>query len=497
MDVGVFGKLPSHGDFLRRRVPDAFVLAWDAWLQLSIAASRELLGEHWLDVFLTSPAWRFSFSAGICGPTPIAGLMVPSVDRVGRYFPITVAWQPPEDFGPLAVTSQCGAWFEAVERHIIETLGQQDVDFETFDTELLALNELLDEACTLPRVTLDPEDASALTVSASSQCHLPIGSVAELGNVFEQLLQHRLQAQFDPLALWWTEGSTRVVPSCLVISRLPAPQSFVAFLDGSWTESGWQSARAHVPAPETFVDTLVDEDRSFQLRSAACTDQGRVRPNNQDAFIERPEVGIWAVADGMGGHQDGDVASRMVCDAVAGLVPAETLETTVDALRKALDDVNAHLRRAAARPVGGVRSGSTVVAMLARRSRIAILWAGDSRAYRLRGGFLTRLTSDHSWSDPGGEPAVQSDSGSADGSFAITRAVGGADKLELDVHRDRIRKGDRILLCSDGLTREVDEAAIESLLRESDVSTCAHNLMQAALASGARDNVTVVVVEVF
>src|SRR4030095_14353699 len=98
MDVGLFGKLPSHGDFLRRRVPDAFVLAWDAWLQLSIAASRELLGERWLDVFLTSPAWRFSFSAGICGPAPIAGLMVPSVDRVGRDFSITVAGAAPHSF---------------------------------------------------------------------------------------------------------------------------------------------------------------------------------------------------------------------------------------------------------------------------------------------------------------------------------------------------------------------------------------------------------------
>src|SRR4030095_12411390 len=122
---------------------------------------------------------------------------------------------------------------------------------ETFDTELLALNELLDEACALPRVTLNPEDASALTVSASSQCHLPIGSVAELGNVFEQLLQHRLQAQVDPLRLWWTESSTRMARSCLVTSRLPTPQSFVAFLDGSWTESGWQSARAYVPTPQT------------------------------------------------------------------------------------------------------------------------------------------------------------------------------------------------------------------------------------------------------
>ena len=90
MEVGFFGKLPSHGDFLRRRASDAFVDAWDAWLRECLAASREALGERWLDVYLTSPAWRFVCAAGTCGPAPVIGLMVPSVDRVGRYFPLTL-----------------------------------------------------------------------------------------------------------------------------------------------------------------------------------------------------------------------------------------------------------------------------------------------------------------------------------------------------------------------------------------------------------------------
>src|SRR3954465_3512054 len=88
--VGFYGKLPSHGDFLKRRVSDGFVSVWDAWLQESLATSKAALGDAWLDVYLTSPAWRFICGPGACGPAVVAGVMVPSVDRVGRCFPLTL-----------------------------------------------------------------------------------------------------------------------------------------------------------------------------------------------------------------------------------------------------------------------------------------------------------------------------------------------------------------------------------------------------------------------
>ena len=95
LDVGFYGKLPSHGDFLRRRVSDGFVGVWDAWLQECVAASRDALADRWLDVYLTSPAWRFVCAPGACGQSAVAGVMVPSVDRVGRYFPLTVVAELP------------------------------------------------------------------------------------------------------------------------------------------------------------------------------------------------------------------------------------------------------------------------------------------------------------------------------------------------------------------------------------------------------------------
>jgi type VI secretion system protein ImpM len=112
----LFGKLPSHGDFLRRRASDAFVDAWDAWLRECLADSREALGERWLDVYLTSPAWRFVCAAGACGPAPVIGLMVPSVDRVGRYFPFTLVARLPEEVNPIAAATSSARFFEQAER---------------------------------------------------------------------------------------------------------------------------------------------------------------------------------------------------------------------------------------------------------------------------------------------------------------------------------------------------------------------------------------------
>ena len=105
MQVGFYGKLPSHGDFLRRRVSDAFVDAWDAWLRECLAASRTALGTRWLDVYLTSPAWRFVCAAGACGPAPVIGLVAPSVDQVGRYFPLTLVAELPADVSLVTAAS--------------------------------------------------------------------------------------------------------------------------------------------------------------------------------------------------------------------------------------------------------------------------------------------------------------------------------------------------------------------------------------------------------
>ena len=240
-------------------------------------------------------------------------------------------------------------------------------------------------------------------------------------------------------------------------------------------------------------DTLVEEDIHPVYVSEAATDTGRVRTANQDAFAQLGARGVWAVADGMGGYRDGDVASRMVCEVVLTLANYATLEDTIDALRDRMSDVNNRLYQAALRPVDPVVSGSTVVALVTRRTSCVVLWAGDSRIYRLRDGSLSQLTTDHSRAaelETRGEPRDE------EPDYAITRAVGGEDVLLLDARRDRVRLKDRYLICSDGLTHELADERIGALLAQGTAEECVKALLAATLATEARDNVTVVVVDV-
>jgi serine/threonine protein phosphatase PrpC len=240
-----------------------------------------------------------------------------------------------------------------------------------------------------------------------------------------------------------------------------------------------------------FEDTLVVENVHPTFVSAGATHVGHVRPNNQDAFVENPAAGLWAVADGMGGYRDGDVASRMVCDALAAVTPAASLEDTIDTVRQAISEVNQRLYAAATRAVNPIVSGSTVVIFLAKTTRCAVAWAGDSRVYRLRQGRLTQLTSDHTWAQELNLQIVDEEA-----QHAITRAVGGEDILLLDVRRERVHPGDRYLLCSDGLTREIDDDRISQLMATGTVQQSVELLIAATLAAGARDNATVIIIEV-
>ena len=383
MDVGLYGKLPSHGDFLRRRTSDAFVGPWDAWLQDSMAASRAALGDRWLDIYLTSPAWRFIGEAGICGPAPILGLMVPSVDRVGRYFPLTLVAELPVDAG-LPSISRSSPFFETAERLVIETLESEPVDFESFDQRVANLADYLTFVTVPERVILERAAAAVLGGDAQACWQIPIASVQELAPAFEQLLFHGLSDTYRPLMFWWTDGSSNVEPSCLVARGLPQPDTFAALLDGSWAQHRWRPVAARVDRGP--ADDIRIEERALSFRSSAASDVGRVRQINQDSFLERSEVGLWVVADGLGGHSDGELASRMVCDALADFTPNQSFEDTIEAVRVRLQEVNDHLLFAAARSLLGERSGSTVVVLMVRGSRCAILWAGDSRVYRWRGG---------------------------------------------------------------------------------------------------------------
>ncbi len=239
-----------------------------------------------------------------------------------------------------------------------------------------------------------------------------------------------------------------------------------------------------------FEDTLVEEDIHPTYASAGLTDVGQLRPTNQDAIVNRCAARIWAVADGMGGHRDGDVASRMVREALERFEPHEQLDRSIEDVYARLREVNRRLYAAAVRAINPIQSGTTVVVMLAQRTSCAILWAGDSRAYRLRDGSFVQLTTDHTWA-----AELQLAEHASEADHAITRAVGGEATLQLDLRRDRVRLRDRYLLCSDGLTRELTRERIAELLSSGTADEAARALIDATLQAGAHDNVSVVVID--
>ena len=227
----------------------------------------------------------------------------------------------------------------------------------------------------------------------------------------------------------------------------------------------------------------------------AATDVGAVRSRNEDSLVARDDAGLWAVADGAGGHGAGDVASQAVAEALAGLPRQLSAAELLAQVRLRLAAVHADLQQRAAAAGPSRILATTVVVLLARGGHYAALWAGDSRIYLLRDGALRRVTRDHSVVQEMVDDGTLSEAEAEAHPQAnvITRAVGARGELVLDKVSDRILPGDVFLLCSDGLFKALPEALIGERLR---AGATAQDLVAEAVAAGARDNVTAVVVRV-
>lgn len=237
------------------------------------------------------------------------------------------------------------------------------------------------------------------------------------------------------------------------------------------------------------------ESSSIRWTSASRSHPGRVREVNEDACLEQPRCGVWAVADGMGGHSLGEFASRLAIRSLMDLPTAGTLEQRATTVEARLVEANRRLRaEAARRDVPMI--GTTIAALLVAGHRFACMWAGDSRVYLCRDGRLHQLTRDHSQLEAVRALHVGSSDDTLDRppSNVITRALGGHDQLELDAVGADVADGDVFLLCSDGLSNEVSEAAIVQALLPGGCSLAAEALVDMALERGGRDNITAVVV---
>lgn len=224
---------------------------------------------------------------------------------------------------------------------------------------------------------------------------------------------------------------------------------------------------------------------------------GHVRKLNEDRVLSRTPLGLWAVADGMGGHQRGDLASTMIVDALDAIDPMDSGFAFLDSVQDVIQRVNRTLVAHARLSAPGTVIGSTVVAMLAFGGHYACLWAGDSRGYLLRGGRLEQITRDHSMVQEMIDSGAlnRADAPAFGRSNVITRAVGVQNSLALDLHTGPIEGGDIFLLCSDGLTGMVDDNAIAGVLMTSQsLEAAADRLLALTLENGAKDNVSFILI---
>ena len=232
-------------------------------------------------------------------------------------------------------------------------------------------------------------------------------------------------------------------------------------------------------------------------RSAARTDTGKVRARNEDAFLALPEQGLWVVADGMGGHQNGALASRLIVEQLAE-PSAGDLPQRLDELRKRLHSLNRRLGQeltvTAAHPDPVI--GSTVVALLIEGDRAACVWAGDSRCYLWRGSRVYQLSRDHSLLQQLIDEQQLSPNEAArhPAAHALTRAIGASDELRLEILELDVLPGDAFLLCSDGLYQGVSVDDLGAALNLPSPQLTLNRLFQQALDGPARDNLSAVVI---
>ncbi|HWV15453.1 MAG TPA: protein phosphatase 2C domain-containing protein [Cellvibrio sp.] len=237
-----------------------------------------------------------------------------------------------------------------------------------------------------------------------------------------------------------------------------------------------------------------------RLISNAASHPGLKRSNNEDCLLSSPETGLWLVADGMGGHEAGEVASAIVLDTLAKLAQDQAHFSLTQAIQTAHKDI----LDSAAAGIGAAGMGSTVVALLSRKKNYQVAWVGDSRAYLWTstpaGGELSRLTTDHSYVQmllASGTISAEEVENHPD-KHIITQCLGieELENVSVDLVHRQWQKNQWILLCSDGLTDELNDEAIAAVLAANSNSQEAVNqLLEAALEHGGRDNISLQIIE--
>lgn len=213
--VGFHGKVPARGDFVGHGLPHEVLALWDAWLSRALSDAARRLGPGWEALFQAAPTWRFVLAAGLCGNAPLAGVLMPSADRVGRLYPFTILAALPDTANPAVVPVACASWFDRAET-VASDACRAGADVEALPARMAILG----------RPELRRTRAGGGWAARSSLVDSLVGPLA-------------LNA-----SLWWCRGGGLVEPSMVTCPGLPRGSRPTAFLDGDWTRWGWADCDA-------------------------------------------------------------------------------------------------------------------------------------------------------------------------------------------------------------------------------------------------------------
>ena len=457
--IGFFGKLPTHGDFIATGIGHALQRELDDWLQSGLRTCEERLGSHWRDAFHAMPPWRFIVERGLWGPATIAGVLLPSTDRVGRSFPLVIAAQLHSfDDHPRQLYLD-SPWFTAAEA-LAETSLARDFDIGTFMANIKRLRML----------------------------HAP---QSEIAGRFAALRR-------ESSSLWWkTDAAGRDAKGFRTVSR-PAPADFLRLVESAAgaTESGSQEApRAELrwvePAPGPAVadaGPVAPHDpapappsalRVHEIANGHATHPGTRAALNADALVVSDPACLFAIADGIGDDPAAAEASGMTAAVLAEAGGHPVLDEAIKDIKGKLGRAHGLLQSIASSATRHPPAASVVVLCI-KDDAYAVIWAGDARCYLLRDGMMRCLTRDHV------EIGMKR---------SLTRYLGAERQLVPETLVDRVEFGDRFLLCSGSLTRVLNERAIAETLLDAELAQAAGALVQDALIGNARDNLSAIVVD--
>lgn len=248
IEVGFYGKLPTYGDFIQKRLPTDFINPWHEWLQSGMMACRERDQEGWMSYYLNCPAWNFVLASGICGQQPVAGVTIPSVDRVGRYFNFTMASILPSEVNPPVFASTQSQWLEGLENLALSVL-EEDLDQD-------GIERLINESAA--ELNWNPDSRSVFS-SGEDYARVIPDNASSTSEMLSGMLHQMISREHERYGLWWHHGSSQVGAQLLSCANMPSGEIYLGLMMDEDSIPTTEAVVSTQPPEVDYMDELLSD----------------------------------------------------------------------------------------------------------------------------------------------------------------------------------------------------------------------------------------------